>query len=303
MLTNEALMEKASRYTEGLQWGCGSEIVGGIELGPLRMILADGREAEVSGLSGLDKREDRGGDRVMPRNATEGFEGEILFLLRRMKERKVQKGKLEGANNCDKRKVIKALIKKNSGPGLLAGNKNPGDVKGVLDLIELEKGEHSISCHFKNCEDGFMWTFTGVYGPTMRRDRNVWNELGAIYGLWNGPWCVAGDFNAILSLKSAVEEELEFNMRRFSDDRRFTAKGLPLIGGPFTWSGGAWWEGDINGSASFILAEKLKVVKSKLKEWKRCLWRVEYRKNLALDQLQFWDAKEKTKTVLGRDGC
>ena len=27
---------------------------------------------------------------------TEGFEGEILFLLRRMKERKVQKGKLEG---------------------------------------------------------------------------------------------------------------------------------------------------------------------------------------------------------------
>ena len=30
----------------------------------------------------------------------------------------------------------------------------------VLELIELEKGEHSISCHFKNCEDGFMWTFT-----------------------------------------------------------------------------------------------------------------------------------------------
>ena len=28
--------------------------------------------------------------------STEGFEGEILFLLRRMKERKVQKGKLEG---------------------------------------------------------------------------------------------------------------------------------------------------------------------------------------------------------------
>ena len=61
----------------------------------------------------------------------------------------------------------------------------------------------------------------------------------------------------------------------------------------------AWWEGDsFNGSASFILAEKLKVVKSKLKEWNRDVFgRVEYRKNLALDQLQFWDAKEKTNKL------
>ena len=41
--------------------------------------------------------------------------------------------------------------------------------------------------------------------------------------------------------------------------------------------------------------QKLKVVKSKLKEWNKDVFgRVEYRKNLALDQLQFWDAKEKT---------
>ena len=54
----------------------------------------------------------------------------------------------------------------------------------MLDLIELEKREHSISCNFKNCEDDFTWTFTGVYGPIMRRDREYfWNELGAIYGL------------------------------------------------------------------------------------------------------------------------
>ena len=49
----------------------------------------------------------------------------------------------------------------------------------------------------------------------------------------------------------------------------------------------AWWERDtFNGSTSFILAEKLKVVKSKLKEWNRDVFgRVEYMKNLALDQL------------------
>ena len=41
----------------------------------------------------------------------------------------------------------------------------------VLELVELEKGVFSISCHFKNCEDDFIWTFTWVYGLTLRRDR------------------------------------------------------------------------------------------------------------------------------------
>ena len=50
-----------------------------------------------------------------------------------------------------------------------------------------------------------------------------------------------------------------------------------------------WWESDnFNGFASFILAKKLKVVKSKLKEWNRDVFgKVDYRKNLALDQLRF----------------
>ena len=39
-------------------------------------------------------------------------------------------------------------------------------------------------------------------------------------------------------------------------------------------------------------------MKSNLKEWNRDVFgRVEYRKNLALDQLQFWDAKEKTNRL------
>ena len=110
----------------------------------------------------------------------------------------------------------------------------------VMDLIELEKGEHSISCHFKNCEDGFMWTFSRVYGPTLRRDREcLWKKLGAIYGLWNGPWCVVDDFNVILSPKERSRgENLNSDMRRFSkviEDLQL--KDLPLIGGPFTWSG------------------------------------------------------------------
>ena len=46
------------------------------------------------------------------------------------------------------------------------------------------------------------------------------------------------------------------------------------------------------------MAEKLKVVKYKLKEWNRdAFGKVEYRKNLALDQMEFWDAKEKTNRL------
>ena len=72
----------------------------------------------------------------------------------------------------------------------------------MLELVDLEKGVFSISSHFKNCEDGFIWTFTRVYGLTLRRDRECfWGELGAIKGLWNGPWCVVEDFNSILSPK------------------------------------------------------------------------------------------------------
>ena len=140
---------------------------------------------------------------------------------------------VRGTNNCDKRKVIKALIKKNMVDlvclqetkiqemsrgliwslgvrrflewGIVDSRGTTGGIvviwdNRVLELLELENGEHSISYHFKNYKNGFTWTFTRVYGLTMRRDRACfWNELGAIYCLWNGPWCVAGDFKAILS--------------------------------------------------------------------------------------------------------
>ena len=56
-----------------------------------------------------------------------------------------------------------------------------------------------------------------------------------------------------------------------------------------------WWEeSSFSGSPSFIFAEKLKFLKAKLKEWNgNTFGRVEYRKNLALEHMEFWDAKEK----------
>lgn len=41
----------------------------------------------------------------------------------------------------------------------------------VLELVGMEMGQFLISCHFKNYEDGFVWIFTGVYGPTLKRSK------------------------------------------------------------------------------------------------------------------------------------
>ena len=68
----------------------------------------------------------------------------------------------------------------------------------VLQLEEMEVGKFTVSCRFKNCEDGFCWCFSEVYGPIVKVEKEeFWSELGAIRGLWNKQRCVAGDFNMI----------------------------------------------------------------------------------------------------------
>ena len=52
--------------------------------------------------------------------------------------------------------------------------------KRKLDLVEVETCLFSITCWFKNVEDGFQWAFTGVYGSVERSNREMfWEELGS----------------------------------------------------------------------------------------------------------------------------
>ena len=54
----------------------------------------------------------------------------------------------------------------------------------MVELIDLEEGEFSILCRFKNCVDGLVWVFYGVYGPVCNRDKkDFWEEFGSIKGL------------------------------------------------------------------------------------------------------------------------
>ena len=62
----------------------------------------------------------------------------------------------------------------------------------------MEVGIFSVSYRFKNCKDGFFWSFIGVYGPTLKMDREVFcSQLRSVRGLWSDPWCVVDDFNMI----------------------------------------------------------------------------------------------------------
>ena len=130
---------------------------------------------------------------------------------------KILSWNVRGVNDKNKRKVIKALIKlqrvdlvclqetkiqdisqkvvHNLGVGRFLGW-GAVSVRGaaggvvvfwhnrVLELVGMEVGLFSISCRFKNCEDGFLWIFTRVYGPTLKRYKELfWEELSVIRGL------------------------------------------------------------------------------------------------------------------------
>ena len=147
---------------------------------------------------------------------------------------------VRGANDRDKRKVIKLVIKsqrvdvvcvqetkiKEMNMGLVRSlrvgrhldwktDNSRGVTRGILvfwdnimiELVDLEEGDFLISCQFKNCVDGLVWVFTGVYGTVCSRDReDLWEKLGLVKGLWSDPWCVGGDFIWLDIQRSIVGE-------------------------------------------------------------------------------------------------
>ena len=113
--------------------------------------------------------------------------------------------------------------------------------KRSLDLLEWEEGQFSLSCRFRNVDNGVVWVFMGVYGPFTRVDREcLWEEIGAIRGIWEGPWCLRGDFNIILSQSERSRQgRITSIMRRFAQVvDELGLVDLQLQGGAFTWSGG-----------------------------------------------------------------
>ena len=181
-----------------------------------------------------------------------------------------------GANDSSKRKIIKSLVRRlkvdllciqetkihlmsegvvrSLGAGrfldwrALDASGSAGGVlicwdKRSMEILDWEEGQFLISSKFRNVENGVVWVFTGVYGPFTKEEReSMWDEFGAIRGIWGEPWCVGGDFNIILSQgERSRQGRVALAMRRFAqviDDLELV--DLPLQGGSYTWSGGLY---------------------------------------------------------------
>ncbi|RVW86203.1 hypothetical protein CK203_046086 [Vitis vinifera] len=73
-----------------------------------------------------------------------------------------------------------------------------------LRLGEISRLE-GLECYWignENMEDGVVWVFTRVYGPFSREEREcLWEEIRAIRGLWEEPWCFKGFENMWLKVE------------------------------------------------------------------------------------------------------
>lgn len=110
----------------------------------------------------------------------------------------------------------------------------------VMKLVGLEMRAFSISCRFKNCEDGVVLVFISVYGQVCRREKkNLQDELGATRGLRSDPWCVDRDFNMISFLGEQQGRRVILSHEEiFRLDRGVGVERHFSMGGPFTWRGG-----------------------------------------------------------------
>lgn len=57
-----------------------------------------------------------------------------------------------------------------------------------------------------------------MYEPFSKEEKEIlWEELGAIRGIWDDPWCLRGDFNVTLSQwERSNQGRLTSAMRRFA---------------------------------------------------------------------------------------
>ncbi|RVX06590.1 hypothetical protein CK203_029612 [Vitis vinifera] len=166
------------------------------------MILADGREAEVSGFSGManeavEEEIKDVSERAFQEVMEEGNEGRDFIFVEKNEREEITEGKLDG------RKKKK-----------LESSKFERELRKLEWTVNYIGGGGEGGIVFSGLDEDLYAFLEWVYGPTMRRDRECfWDELGAIKGLWNG---------------SVV----------FRSNRRFRVKGFASTWGPFTWSGG-----------------------------------------------------------------
>jgi len=102
----------------------------------------------------------------------------------------------------------------------------------------LEIGTYTLTCKFESQVQDFSCHITGVYAPNCYVERRlVWEEIGSIRGLIEGPWAVCGDFKEaryVSEKRNCIRRTI--GMREFSDlIEDLNLVDLQLENAKFTW--------------------------------------------------------------------
>ncbi|RVW82367.1 hypothetical protein CK203_045120 [Vitis vinifera] len=248
-VTDRALIEEESRYGSGEYYdhsgvAC-EEIQNEIPLNTIKPVENGGGRwdlVEDITVNNNDKEWERGS------MLDKGLEKEILNFLAKIRKRRE---KIYSRGVLEKTKFERELKRLECSINYEGGSKQRSSFQEafwsvgikVVELLEWEEGQFTISCRFRKVEDGADWVFTGVYGPFTKNERDcMWDEIGAIRGLWEEPWCCDS--------KKTVQASFDH---------------FPVV-----LEGGTVRRGNRGErSASFRLATKMKAVKQKLKVWNR----------------------------------
>ncbi|XP_059639630.1 uncharacterized protein LOC132282004 [Cornus florida] len=195
--------------------------------------------------------------------------------------------------------------------------------KRWVSKLDFWVDRFSVSCVFSLEEDGFLWTFSGVYGHNDDDGRPLtWEDLiclidlpleGATFTWSSGRECptlsrldrflLTGDWEmkflniikAALARTTSDHIPLDLDcggMRKRSSPFRFENMWLRTEG--FMERVRSLWESYVvSGSPTFSLASKLRRLKEDLKKWSRDDFEnLEWRKNRAFDEIANINRKE-----------
>lgn len=108
-----------------------------------------------------------------------------------------------------------------------------------FSLVDTTVRTYSLSLLFKNREDSSTFLYTGVYGPSVRPNRqSFFEELRSLKPLNNTPWIVSGDFNTTMRQEERNNPNSDWrgtiNFARLVSD--LDLLNITLQGRRFTWS-------------------------------------------------------------------
>ncbi|RVW13931.1 hypothetical protein CK203_089985 [Vitis vinifera] len=209
--------------------------------------------------------------------STEGLEKEILNFLAKIRKRRE---KIYSRGALEKTKFERELKRLECSINYEGGSKqrSSSQDRGLLELLEWEEGQFSISCRFRKVEDGTVWVFTGVYGPFTKNERDcMWDEIGAIRGLWEEPWPVSDHFPVVLEGGT---------VRRGPSPFRFENMWLKVEG--FQELIQSWWQG--NRAAALQLVDHWDMVG----KWEKTIRGGNNIKKEAKDSYAKWVSLEET---------